>query len=107
MLAEVSEGGSIVALTNENGDHITFECGEMTKKVTISVEPKEIIDNKNNCGMACILSRFENGVWKRSPARLKIGFEPTTPYTFEDWLSTYQTTGAASKKYLYTGDEGT
>ena len=57
--------------------------------------------------MALILSRYENGIWKRSPSRLKIGFEPTTPYTFEDWLSTYQTTGAASKKYLNTGDEGT
>ena len=57
--------------------------------------------------MALILSRYENGVWKRSPARLTIGYEPTNKYTFEDWLSTYQTTGAASKKYLNTGDEGT
>lgn len=107
VLSDITEGDSLVALTNEKGDHITFECGELTKKIAISVEPKEIIDNKNNCGMACILSRYENGVWRRSPSRLTIGWEPTNKYTFEDWLSTYQTTGAASKKYLNTGDEST
>ena len=107
VLSDTTEGDPLVALTNEKGDHISFNCSGLTKNIAISVEPKEIIDNKNNCGMACILSRFENGDWKRSPARLKIGFEPKTPYTFEDWLSTYQTTGAASKKYLNTGDEST
>lgn len=62
---------------------------------------------QNLCGMALIISRYENGVWKRSPSRLTISREPTNKYTFEYWLSTYQTTGAASKKYLNTGDEGT
>ena len=107
---EITEGASKAILGNSFGDQITIECGdELTQRsmLTITVEPKEIVDNENNCGMACILSRFENGVWKRSPARLKIGYEPTHIYTFEDWLSTYQTTGAASKKYLNTGDEGT
>ena len=107
VLSDITAGATLVTLTNEKGDHITFDCGELTKKIDISVEPKEIIDKKNNCGMACILSRFENGDWKRSPARLTIGWEPTNKYTFEDWLSTYQTTGAASKKYLNTGDEST
>ena len=107
VLSNISEGATLATLTNEKGDHISFECGELSKKVTIGVVPREITNNENNCGMACILSRFENGVWKRSPSRLKIGFEPTNKYTFEDWLSTYQTTGAASKKYLNTGDEST
>ena len=94
-----------VELVNSNGDKLTFTGGDSKFKIISS--PKETATNKNNCGMALILSRKENGVWKRSPSRLTIGFEPTTPYTFEDWLSTYQTTGAASKKYLNTGDEGT
>ena len=99
------------ALINSNGDTIVFECGNADSPVgemhemQIVCTPKVIASN--NCGLALILSRFENGVWKRSPSRLTIGFEPTTPYTFEDWLSTYQTTGAASKKYLNTGDEST
>ena len=100
-----------VTLENNNGDHIVFGCGEggegTSGKIRIISIPRETVTNKNNCGMALILSRFENGVWKRSPARLTIGFEPTNKYTFEDWLSTYQTTGAASKKYLNTGDEST
>ena len=110
VLSDISEGAFSVALTNENGDHIEIECGNADHEkgnLNITVEPKETLDKDNYCGMACILSRYENGVWKRSPSRLKIGYEPTNIYTFEDWLSTYQTTGAASKKYLNTGDEST
>ena len=103
-------GQEKVVLENGNGDQLTFswEKGENTSGVIkIISSPRETHTNKNNCGIALILSRYENGVWKRSPARLTIGYEPTNKYTFEDWLSTYQTTGAASKKYLNTGDEGT
>ena len=95
-----------VVLVNSNGDKLTFR-GEKGEGIYIKSEPKETATNSNNCGLALILSRNENGVWKRSPSRLNIGFEPSSKYTFEDWLSTYQTTGAASKKYLNTGDEGT
>ena len=98
-------------LINKNGDTIDIASGPADDngngRIAITCIPKVIATNKNNCGLALILSRYENGVWKRSPSRLTIGFEPTTPYTFEDWLSTYQTTGAASKKYLNTGDEST
>ena len=104
------EGIYRARIENSNGDIIIFECGgggNTEGEILIQCSPKLVASNSNNCGMALILSRYENGVWKRSPSRLHIGFEPTTPYTFEDWLSTYQTTGAASKKYLNTGDEGT
>ena len=107
---EHAEGSYRAMIENSNGDTIIFECGdgENTEgSILIQCSPKLVASNSNNCGMALILSRNENGVWKRSQSRLKIGFEPTTPYSFEDWLSTYQTTGAASKKYLNTGDEGT
>ena len=104
----VAEGAESVELENGYGDTITIRRNVATiGKIEISVKPHVTATDNNNCGMACILSRYENGVWKRSPSRLTIGFEPTTPYTFEDWLSTYQTTGAASKKYLNTGDEST
>ena len=104
----VAEGEESVVLENGNGDTITI-CRNVRTigKIEISAKPLATATNQNNCGMALILSRNENGVWKRSPSRLTIGYEPTNKYTFEDWLSTYQTTGAASKKYLNTGDEGT
>ena len=106
----VAQDAKEVTLRNSSGDLLAFNCGEgenPTAKLKITSVPNQKASYGHNCGMAIILSRYENGIWKRSPARLNIGFEPTTPYTFEDWLSTYQTTGAASKKYLNTGDEGT
>ena len=110
VMEEVAQDAKRATLVNSNGDMLVFICGEgdnTVGEIKIAVMPKVVATISNNCGMACILSRYENGVWKRSPSRLTIGFEPTTPYTFEDWLSTYQTTGAASKKYLNTGDETT
>ena len=107
VLYAVAQDDLKASLINNNGDTIQFiyklDDINNINKIEIVSRPKVT----DNCGLALILSRFENGVWKRSTARLTIGFEPTTPYTFEDWLSTYQTTGAASKKYLNTGDEGT
>lgn len=106
----VAENSQSAVLVNDKGDRLMFVCGDTEHKedkIAITIFPKETATNNNNCGVALILSRYENGVWKRSPSRLTIGFEPTSKYTFEDWLSTYQTTGAASKKYLNTGDEGT
>ena len=106
----VAQDAKEVTLENSNGDLLTFSCGEGEEPggpIKITCAPRETTKNNNNCGMALILSRYENGVWKRSPARLFIGNEPENKYTFEDWLSTYKTTGAASKKYLNTGDEGT
>ena len=100
----VAQDAESAVLINSNGDTLAFSCGG-NPHIQIQSHPKVIQDN--NCGLALILSRYENGVWKRSPSRLTIGFEPTNKYSFEDWLSTYQTTGAASKKYLNTGDEGT
>ena len=105
-VVKVAQDSVRAELENSNGDHL--EIGDTADgKLFIKSQSKETGTNNNNCGMALILSRYVNGVWKRSPSRLTIGFEPATPYTFEDWLSTYQTTGAASKKYLNTGDEST
>lgn len=102
--AAVAQDANQAVLVNDNGSMLTIAC-DGTLSMTSSVH--ETSENDNNCGMALILSRYVNGVWKRSTSRLTIGFEPTNKYSFEDWLSTYKTTGAASKKYLNTGDEST
>ena len=102
--AAVVQDASSVVLENSFGDKLTIACDG---SLSLKFEAKETSANDNNCGMALILSRYVNGVWKRSTSRLTIGFEPTNKYYFEDWLSTYKTTGAASKKYLNTGDEST
>ena len=107
VINDVEQDADNAGLKNSKGDFISFVHSYGGTSLKIIVRLNEINLLKNNCGMACILSRFVNGVWKRSPARLTIRREPTSIYTFEDWLSTYQTTGAASKKYLNTGDEGT
>ena len=101
----IVKGAKSAELVNSNGDILQFAWAD--KNLFIGSTSVEAATNENNCGLALILSRYVNGVWKRSPSRLTIGFEPSSKYTFEDWLSTYQTTGAASKKYLNTGDEGT
>ena len=106
----VSKDSNMAVLVNTNGDMLSFLCGDpenATGSIQITSMPKVTASNYNNCGVALILSRYENGVWKRSPSRLTIGYEPKSKYTFEDWLSTYQATGAASKKYLNTGDDST
>ena len=105
--AEIAQDAETAVLENSNGDKLTISCKAADGKFKIISSPRETSTNKNNCGMALILSRYENGVWKRSSSRLTIGYEPADKYTFEDWLSTYQTTGTASKKWLNTGDEST
>lgn len=104
VFAAVAKDANQVVLENSHGSQLTIKCDGTLSMISSVYETSE---NDNNCGMALILSRYQNGVWKRSPSRLKIGFEPTNKYSFEDWLSTYKTTGAASKKYLNTGDEST
>ena len=107
VLEAVAQDADTVLLVNSNGDRVKFvssQNGPITIECTTKLGGGS---SAKNCGMALIFSRYENGIWKRSASRLTIGNKPTTPYTFEDWLSTYQTTGAASKKYLNTGDEGT
>ena len=102
--AAVAQDAKLVSIENSNGNTLTISCDGF---LSLKSLPKETSTNNNNCGMALILSRYENGVWKRSPSRLTIGFEPNDKLSFEDWLSTYKKTGAASKKYLNTGDEST
>ena len=106
--AEVTAGATEVTIVNSVGDEINIACSDdkTVGHIGIAVSPKAAADN-TNCGGTVILSRYENGTWRRSSATIKIGFEPKHKYTFDDWLSTYQNTGVASKKYLNNGDEST
>lgn len=97
-----------VSLANTAGDEIIIRSDSAEvggSSIIISVFP--FAASNFNCGGALILSRYDNGTWKRSTARINIGYEPRYKYTFEDWLSVYQTTATASKKYLNNGNEGT
>lgn len=106
----IAEGASAVKIVNSAGDIIEIKwngSGEENANISLTISTAQAVKNSNNCGGALILSRYENGTWKRSTARINIGYEPRYKYTFEDWLSVYQTTATASKKYLNNGNEGT
>ena len=116
VMEDVTEGNNMFTIKNDKGDQITFKCGNNdattpVDKLQILVAPAYIYeyDSQSLCGEALILSRYENGVWKRNSSRLKVNKEciETGVYTFANWLSTYKMTGAASKKWLNNGDEGT
>lgn len=57
-------------------------------------------------GMAVIVSKYVNGQWKRNNARIDIVGNPDPAYTYEQWKTMYEKTGA-SAKYLNQGNEGT
>ena len=117
VMEDVPQGGKLFTLENKKGDQITFKCGnnpdEQTQKdrLQIIVVPAYIYeyDSMTLCGAALILSRYENGVWKRNSSRLNVNKEhiETGVYTFSNWLTTYKTSGSASKKWLNNGNEST
>lgn len=101
-----------VNLINDNGDTISImthvnPTSDTEGKVEITVTPAEAVDKASWNGMALILSRKENGVWKRNTSRIQISNDPENVFTLADWQSAYQTSRAASTKYLNTGDEST
>ena len=116
VMENVTEGRNSFTLKNEKGDQITFKCGNndaqaQKDKLQIIVVPAYIYENDSMalCGAALILSRYENGVWKRNSSRLNVIKEPIEPgvYTFANWLTTYKMSGSASKKWLNNGNEST
>lgn len=105
----ITSSAKSVTIVNSNGDEITIATPSDIpgRKVLQLKVAAAAASNDANCGGALILSRFVNGTWKRSTASIHVGYEPRYKYTFEDWLSVYQTTATASKKYLNNGNEGT
>ena len=107
-----STSSDSVNLINDHGDKISImthvnQTSDTLGEVVITVTPAETADEGNLSGMALILSRKENGIWKRNTARIQINYDPKNVFTFADWQSAYQTARAASTKYLNTGDEST
>lgn len=105
----VDANADSVILVNNDGDEIKISSNsaQSGSGFIINIAVTAAIAGSSNCGGALILSRYVNGTWKRSTAHIHIGYEPRYKYTFEDWLSVYQTTATASKKYLNNGNEGT
>lgn len=108
----VEASSDMVNLINDHGDSISIRThvnptSETEGTVEISVYPAEVDENHACIGLALILSRKENGIWKRNTARVQIDKDPDNVFTLADWQSAYQTSRAASTKYLNTGDENT
>jgi len=108
----VEASSDMVNLINGNGDKLSImthvnPTSETEGTVEIIVTPAEAVDDASWCGLALILSRKENGIWKRNTARIQVDNDPKNVFTLADWQSAYQTSRAASTKYLNTGDEST
>jgi hypothetical protein len=108
----VGTSSDSVNLINDHGDKLSImthvnPTSETEGEVEITVTPADVDEDHGYIGMALILSRKEAGIWKRNTARVHIDNDPQNVFTFADWQSAYQTSRAASTKYLNTGDEGT
>ena len=101
-----------VALINGNGDTLRIVTGvnggsDQLGIVEIIVTPAEAADEQAWNGMALILSRKENGVWRRNSSRIEIKLDPENVFTLADYIDSYAQSQAKSRKYLNTGDEST
>ena len=101
-----------VRLINDNGDRLIImthvnPTSETEGQVEIIVFPAVAYDTAWWSGMALIVSRKENGIWKRNNARIDIVNDPQNVYTFADYINSYAQLESSSKKYLNTGDEST
>ena len=108
----VETSSDSINLINDHGDTVSImthvnPTSDTEGTVVITISPAEVGENHTYIGMALILSRKENGIWKRNTARIQIGYDPNNVFTLADWQSAYQTARAASTKYLNTGDEST
>ena len=105
--SQISQDATMVTLVNSDGDEIAISHSSGGGNNIIRLVVSAAAAKNVNCGAALIMSRYVNGTWKRNTSRINVGYEPRYKYTFEDWLSVYQTTATASKKYLNNGNEGT
>lgn len=108
----VSTSDNEVALINANGDKLRIETGvnvgsDQLGSVEIIITPAEAATEQSWNGMALILSRKENGVWKRNNSRIDIKLDPENVFTLADYINSYSLTMPQSRKYLNTGNEST
>ena len=108
----LSTSDNEVALINGNGDRLRIETGvnegsDHLGTVEIIISPAEAAVEQTWNGMALILSRKENGVWKRNTSRIEISYDPENVFTLADYINSYAQLKAPSRKYLNTGDQST
>ena len=108
----VETSSDMINLINDHGDTISImthvnPTSDTEGTVEIAVSPAEVNEDRKYIGLALILSRKVNGIWKRNTTRIQIDNDPNNVFTLADWQDAYQTARAASTKYLNTGDEST
>lgn len=109
---KISTSNNEVALVNGNGDKLRIETGvnegsDQLGTVEIIVTPAAAAVEQSWNGMALILSRKENGVWKRNTSRIEISYDPENVFTLADYINSYSLTMPESRKYLNHGNEST
>ena len=97
----VVQNASSFKLTNSQGNVISVGISHGFLEITVTPG-----DNKNVMGMAVIVSKYVNNQWRRSNSRIELVADPDPVYTYAQWRTTYEKTGA-SAKYLNQGDEST
>lgn len=99
---KVTQGDQAFTMADAQGNEVkvNFE----NKQFTISVK---IFGAGNTCHSgAAITSRYDNGVWRRSTARLNLLQNPlSNPYTFKDWAENFQSQATSSNRYLNHGND--
>ena len=97
----VAQNANSFTLTNSQGDeiYIYLDHGSITMQVTPS-------GSKDVCGLAIIVSKYENNQWRRNNARIVLTTDPDPVYSYAQWKATYEKTGT-SAKYLNQGSDGT
>lgn len=97
----VAQNANTFTLKNSQNDEINVLLDH--GQVTFTITPSGPLDV---CGMAVIVSKYVNNQWKRNNARIVLTSDPNPIYTYAQWRTTYEKTGA-SAKYLNQGNEGT
>ena len=97
----VEQNGFHFKLKNSQNDEINVSLDHGLFDFTVTPG-----GSKKVVGMAVIVSKYVNNQWKRNNARIVLTADPDPLYTYAQWRTTYEKTGA-SAKYLNQGDEST
>lgn len=99
--AAVVQNASAFTLINSQKDEIEVALERNVLRFTVKPSGATSL-----IGMAVIVSKYVNNMWRRNNARIVVTTDPNPIYTYAQWRATYEKTGA-SAKYLNQGDEGT
>ena len=97
----VAQNANKFTLTNSQNDEIVVNLDHGSLEFAVTPGGSKTI-----AGMAVIVSKYVNNQWRRNNARIELIADPDPIYTYAQWRSTYEKTGA-SARYLNQGDEST